>query len=73
MSDLLAIALIVLGFCALVFTAALLWLGLRFWLMCGTFDSAHRIIDSKRALDEQQLDELARRGFKEAQKRGMLP
>jgi nitrate/nitrite transporter NarK len=67
-TDLLAIAVIVGGFVALVFLAALLWLGLRCWLMCGSFASGHRIIDAWHA----QQERLFRVGMREADKRGWI-
>jgi hypothetical protein len=45
-NDILAIAVIVGGFLALVFLAALAYTGLRFWFLCGSYSSAHRIMDA---------------------------
>lgn len=66
MTDLLAIAAIVGAFVALVFLAALLWTGFRFWLVCGSFASCHRIIDAWHA----HTDDLMRVGMRELHKRG---
>jgi hypothetical protein len=72
MNDLIAITVILAGFIALVFLSQLLWLGLRYWLICGSFASGHRIIDAKVEQDRQALDDSVRRGFAEAQKRGWI-
>jgi hypothetical protein len=56
MTDLLAITVIVGGFIALVYLAQLLWLGMRFWLVCGSFESGHRIIDAWHEKQAKQLE-----------------
>lgn len=67
-------ALYLLIICALACTVLfvrLAWLGIRFWLLCGSLASCHRVIDAQIALDEQ-TDELMRAGMHEADKRGWL-